>query len=243
MGKKGAIQMKFSTIRGLAAAALLAGLLAGQAFAAGEVFHPAYLGGFPDGTIRPEAALTREQLAQALYRLIPEDRRDGLDAPTCFCDVPPSRWSYAAVTAMVDLGVLYGTQDGAFSPETGVTGPELAAALMRIAASETAAGCLTELAAGWSALEPSFSEGDGWIMGLAGTGFEPDRPLTRAEFAHILNGLLNRRPASLDTLLIGMPLWTDNLDTEMWYFLDMQEAGTDHTACPDTNGEAWSALG
>ena len=83
--------MKFSHIRRFAAAVLLLALLAGQAFAAGEVFHPAYLGGFPDGTIRPEAALTREQLAQALYRLIPEDRRAGLDAPTCFCDVPPSR--------------------------------------------------------------------------------------------------------------------------------------------------------
>ena len=109
--------MKFSYIRRFAAAVLLLALLAGQAFAAGEVFHPAYLGGFPDGTIRPEAALTREQLAQALYRLIPEDRRAGLDAPTCFCDVPPSRWSYTAITATVNLGALYGTQDGAFSPE------------------------------------------------------------------------------------------------------------------------------
>lgn len=237
------MQMKFSTIRGLAIAAVLFGLLAGQAFAAGEVFHPAYLGGFPDGTIRPEAALTREQLAQALYRLIPENCRDGLDAPTCFSDVPPSRWSYAAVTAMVNLGVLYGTQNGTFSPETGVTGPELAAALMRVAASETAAGCLPELAESWSALEPSFSEGDGWIMGFDGAKFEPDRPLARAELAHILNRLLDRSPASLDALLVGMPLWTDNLDTEMWYFLDMQEAGTGHTACPDAGGEAWSALG
>ena len=70
--------MKFSHIRRFAGAVLLLALLAGQAFAAGEVFHPAYLSGFPDGTIRPEAALTREQLAQALYRLIPEDRRAGL---------------------------------------------------------------------------------------------------------------------------------------------------------------------
>ena len=156
--------MKFSYIRRFAADVLLLAMLAGQAFAAGEVFHPAYLSGFPDGTIRPEAALTREQLAQALYRLIPEDRRAGLDAPTCFCDVPPSRWSYTAITATVNLGVLYGTQDGAFSPEGGVTGPELAAVLMRIAASKTAAECLPELAEGWSALEPSFSAGDGWIM-------------------------------------------------------------------------------
>ena len=114
---------------------------------------------------------------------------------------------------------------------------------MRIAASKTAAECLPELAEGWSALEPSFSAGDGWIMGFDGAEFDPDRPLTRAELARILNRLLDRSPASLDALLIGMPLWTDNSDAEAWYFLDMQEAGTDHTACPNADGEAWSALG
>ena len=37
--------------------------------------HPAYLAGFADGTMRPDAPLTREQLAQIVYRLLPEDAR------------------------------------------------------------------------------------------------------------------------------------------------------------------------
>ena len=72
---------------------------------------------------------------------------------------------------------------------------------------------------------------------------ELDASFARAELARILNRLLDRSPASLDALLIGMPLWTDNSDAEAWYFLDMQEAATDHTACPDAEGEIWSALG
>lgn len=229
--------------RRLAAAVLLAALLAAPVLAAEEQYHPAYLGGFPDGTIRPEDALTREQLAQALYRLIPETRRAELTVPVCFSDVPPSRWSSEAVTAMVNLGVLYGTGEGAFCPETGVTGPELAAALMRAAASETAREFLPELAAGWDAQTFCFEAGGGWMMGLDGTEFAPDKPLTRGRFAEILNGLLGRTPQSLDSLLVGMPLWSDNLDTEAAYFLALQEAGTTHTAERDGEGETWTGLG
>lgn len=235
--------MKRTYWRRLAAAVLLVALLAAPVLAAEEQYHPAYLGGFPDGTIRPEDALTREQLAQALYRLIPEAQRTELTAPVCFSDVPPSRWSSEAVTAMVNLGVLYGTGDGAFCPEAAVNAPELAAALMRAAASETARACLPELAAGWDAQSFCFETGGGWVMGLDGTEFAPDRPLTRGRFAEILNGLLGRTPQSLDSLLVGMPLWSDNLDTEAAYFLALQEAGTTHTAERDGEGETWTGLG
>ena len=91
-GRKGGFFMKRAYLRKLTAAALLAALLLSPVLAAEEL-HPAYLGGFPDGSIRPESALTREQLAQALYRLIPEAQRTELTAPVCFSDVPPSRWS------------------------------------------------------------------------------------------------------------------------------------------------------
>lgn len=169
-GRKGGIFMKRAYLRKLTAAALLAALLLSPVLAAEEL-HPAYLGGFPDGSIRPESTLTREQLAQALYRLIPEAQRTELTAPVCFSDVPPSRWSSEAVTAMVNLGVLYGTGDGAFCPEAAVNAPELAAALMRAAASETARACLPELAAGWDAQSFCFETGGGWVMGLEGTVF------------------------------------------------------------------------
>lgn len=225
-----------------AALALLLSLPNARA-AASEASHPAYLTGFPDGTVRPEAPLTREQLAQALWRLLQEAARGDLTAPTCFFDVPPSRWSYEAVTAMVNLGVLYGTGDGAFSPEAGVSGPELAAALMRISASEEAAAAMPEVSAGWAAQALSFTEGDGWVMGFDGERFCPDKPLTRAEFAAIFNRLLGRAPRAVDDLMVGMPVWSDNADSTAKYFLAIQEAGTDHTACTADGGERWTGLG
>lgn len=216
---------------------------AAQEAAGAEVFHPAYLSGFPDGTLRPDAPLTREQLAQALWRLIPEDTQSACETPACFSDVPPSRWSYEAVTAMVGLGILSETEVGRFSPEEGVTGPALAAALTRLSSSGKGARCLSALAEAWQTEEVTFQNGDGWVMGLSGTCFQPERALTRAEFAQILNRLLGRTPACLDDLMIGMPLWSDNLDAEAPFFLDMQEASSTHTALFSGGAEHWSGLG
>ena len=50
-------------------------------------------------------------------------------------------------------------------------------------------------------------------------------------------------PQSLSDLLVGMPLFSDNLDTEAPYFLAMQEAAIDHTACVCGDGERWTGLG
>lgn len=210
--------------------------------AADAVLHPAYLTGFSDGTLRPEEVLTREQLAQALYRLIPEAQRPAA-GESCFSDVPRTRWSYAAVTALSGLGILYGTPEGTFEPEKGVSGEMLAAVLMRIAASETGETAFPALAAGWRAQEISFEAGNGWVMGLDGTCFCPDEPLTRGRFAQILNRILERTPSSLESLMIGMPLWSDNLDTQGEYFLAMQEAAVTHTAACTAQAEHWTGLG
>ena len=80
-------------------------------------------------------------------------------------------------------------------------------------------------------------------MGLDGSTFAPDAPLSRARLAQILNRLLGRTPESLDSLQIGMPLFSDNLDTEAWYFLPLQEAAVTHTAAFVNGSEAWSGLG
>ena len=55
-------------LRGLFCAAALAAMLALPALAA-EQTHRAYLCGYPDGSIRPNAPVTRAQLACTLVRL------------------------------------------------------------------------------------------------------------------------------------------------------------------------------
>ena len=115
--------------------------------------------------------------------------------------------------------------------------------LTRIANTLNGNTYLPLLAEGWQQTEVTFSAGAGWVMGLRDGRFDADAGLTRAECADILNGLMDRKPAGLDSLLIGMPVFSDNTDTTAPYFIDMQEAAVAHTCLPDVRPEVWAGLG
>ncbi len=208
-----------------------------------EAFHGAYLQGFPDGSIRPEKQVTRAELAEILYRMISPDARRELTSESAFRDVGRGHWAYEAVCAMAGLRLMLGGTDGNFRPEDGVTSEELAIILERVRAQESGKEALAALSSGWAAQEVTFEAGNGWVMGLHGAAFSKEQALSRAELAEILNRILGRTPQSLSDLLVGMPLFSDNLDTEAPYFLAMQEAAIDHTARACGDGERWTGLG
>ncbi len=208
-----------------------------------EAFHGAYLQGFPDGSIRPEKQVTRAELAEILYRMISPDARQELTAESAFRDVGRNHWAYEAVRTMAGLRLMLGDTDGNFRPNDGVTGEELSIILERVRAQDSGKEALAALSSGWAAQEVTFEAGNGWVMGLHGAAFSKEQALSRAELAEILNRILGRTPQSLSDLLVGMPLFSDNLDTEAPYFLAMQEAAIDHTARACGDGERWTGLG
>ena len=223
--------------------ALLAALLTVSCFAE-EVFHAAYLHGFPDGTLRPEEPVTRSELAEILYRLMEPGAREEASSTECgFLDLVPSHWAYDAVSALARLRVMLGFPDGRFRPQDGVTGPELSIILERIRASEAGRNAWPALASGWEEEDVTFAAGNGWVMGLFDGVFQKDRAFTRAELAALLNRLLGREPGSLCDLPVGMPLFSDNLDTASASFLPLQEAAVDHTAEAANGHERWTGLG
>ena len=208
-----------------------------------EAFHGAYLQGFPDGSIRPEKQVTRAELAEILYRMISPDARQELTSESAFRDVGCGHWAYEAVSTMAGLRLMLGDGNGNFRPDDGVTGEELSVILERVRAQESGKEALAALSSGWAAQDVTFEAGNGWVMGLHGAVFSKEQALSRAELAEILNRILGRTPQSLSDLLVGMPLFSDNLDTEAPYFLAMQEAAIDHTACICGDGERWTGLG
>lgn len=208
-----------------------------------EAFHGAYLQGFPDGSIRPEKQVTRAELAEILYRMISPDARRELTSESAFRDVGRNHWAYEAVRTMAGLRLMLGDGNGNFRPDDGVTGEELSIILERVRAQESGKTALAALSSGWAAQEVTFEAGNGWVMGLHGAVFSKEQALSRAELAEILNRILGRAPQSLSDLLVGMPLFSDNLDTEAPYFLAMQEAAIDHTARACGDGERWTGLG
>jgi C1A family cysteine protease len=83
--------------------------------------------GFPDGTFRPGASVTRGQLATFLTRGL------GLPAggPVSFSDVPPEHTHAASIGSVVAAGIASGYPDGTFQPGASVTRGQMATFLMR----------------------------------------------------------------------------------------------------------------
>ena len=86
----------------------------------------------------------------------------------------------------------------------------------------------------------------GIILGFKDGTFRPDQDITRAEAIAIFNRVLGRAPDK-DHLLPDMITWPDNMDTDAWYYANMQEATNSHDydrvkAADGTEYEVWTKI-
>jgi len=123
-------------------------LLSTAAFAEGftdaDVVAPAYreavaamaerrvLEGYPDGSFRPEATLTREQGAKIItYLCIGKAAAEQLRCSKApFDDVDAGRWSAPYIAWCVDHGILHGYGNGKYGPADPLTGDQYAKMLL-----------------------------------------------------------------------------------------------------------------
>ena len=82
----------------------------------------AYVSGYPDGTFKPEQAVTRAELASMIANLITENKVPEQDNK--FSDVGNSSFSKDAINYIVANGIMKPTGDGIFSPQAPVTSQE-----------------------------------------------------------------------------------------------------------------------
>ncbi|MCL6449474.1 MAG: S-layer homology domain-containing protein [Armatimonadetes bacterium] len=94
-----------------------AALSIGSAAAAGLI------SGYPDGTFRPDAPVTRAELVVLFLRLLGERAEEG---QPLFSDVKPTHWAYGAITRAAAAGFVSGYPDGTFRPDAPVTRAEAA---------------------------------------------------------------------------------------------------------------------
>lgn len=89
--------------------------------------HEAYMKGISGGLFRPDAAITRAEVAQVIYSLL-EKKPENTSAD--FSDVKKGNWAYPAVAAMNTLGVMTGS-GGNFRPAAEITRGEFVTVLVR----------------------------------------------------------------------------------------------------------------
>jgi len=90
-----------------------------------EAVKSGILRGYPDGTIRPDAPVSRAEVAVVLDRLIGESMSVGGESES-FRDVTSGNWAYSSIMRLSSLGIVRGVADQRYGPERNVTRAEMA---------------------------------------------------------------------------------------------------------------------
>lgn len=206
--------------------------------------HFAYVSGYPDGTVRPEANITREEAAMMFYRLLVKSYRETVESTThAFTDVAPERWSDNAIATLTKAGILNGDPDGTFRPGDKITRAEFATLVVNfIGVDSTATHNFTDLAGHWAEPYVATAVSKGWIAGYEDGTFKPNGYITRAEAMTLVNRILyryvNDEGQHADAIV-----WPDNAPG-VWYYHAVQEATNGHDYGRQDGGvyENWTDL-
>lgn len=201
--------------------------------------------------VRPEAGITRAEVATIFYRLLKEDVRDRVTSDVNdFSDVTSGDWFNVTVSSLAQMGVIAGYEDGSFRPNAPITRAEFAAIATRFFAERGVTyneGLFADITGDeWFADVVAAAADRGLLGGYPDGTVRPNATITRAESCAVVNRTLDRRPDAKHLLPAGeMRVWPDN-PADGWYYADMQEATNGHEYRWLTVGknkiEDWTAI-
>lgn len=201
--------------------------------------------------VRPEAGITRAEVATIFYRLLKEDVRDRVTSDVNdFSDVASGDWFNVTVSSLAQMGVIAGYEDGSFRPNAPITRAEFAAIATRFFAERGVTyneGLFVDITGDeWFADVVAAAADRGLLGGYPDGTVRPNATITRAESCAVVNRTLDRRPDAKHLLPVGeMRVWPDN-PADGWYYADMQEATNGHEYRWLTIGknkiEDWTAI-
>lgn len=149
------------------------------------------IGGYPDGTFRPERSLTRAEMAVLLVKAR-EVELPAVVTADVFVDLPRTHWAAKYVKEAVVLNLVGGYPDGTFKPSKPLTRDEAVVLISRFDGISPAEvlieGPFPDLPlTHWSAPTVAAAKQDGLLEYLAGENFNHDQEITRAEAAEMLS--------------------------------------------------------
>lgn len=201
--------------------------------------HVGYIHGYPDGGVRPDGDITREEVAAILYRIKSHD----YEAPFYttgerFPDVAKDRWSATEIEYMAENGVIVGYPDETFKPTRNLTRGEFSALIRRFAGiSEIAkTSPFTDLGEGYWGYEDVLAMlGAGLMSGYDDGSFRPEDPISRAEVMTVINRLLGRNPSEPYVRTLDFNPFND-ISVEQWHYVIVLEATVTHNYYLDDKG-------
>ena len=208
--------------------------------------HVSYIIGYEDGTVKPNAGITRAEVATIFFRLLTDGARERFwSESNAYSDVAAGSWYNIAVSTLSNMGILGGYEDGTFRPNASITRAEfakIAVSFFDWADIEAVNSFVDVRDSAWYANYVAVAAEIGLIEGYGGNVFRPDATITRAEACTIINRTLGRAPDADHLLPVGrMNTWPDNSDTGVWYYAQIQEATNSHDYRWLGDIEQWTA--
>ena len=187
--------------------------------------HIRYIFGYPDGSFKPEKAITRAEAVTIFYRLITADDKEA-KITSSFTDVKQGDWFYQAVAYLEKYGLIVDSPNGLFRPNDPITRAEYAALASGFDKLDADAPSAFPDVPGdhWAARYINSAAAKGWVKGFDDGKFRPESTLTRAQLVTIVSRMLKRKIELSDTTA-NAPKYTD-LATSHWAYSTIIDAST-----------------
>ena len=157
--------------------------------------------GYPDGTFRPDAGITRAEAATLLRRattMYGYYVRDDI-----FTDV--EMWAKQSINELAAAEVVKGYPDGTFRPNNTVTRAEFVAMLMRVVGEQGGSSKFADVQGHWAESYIAKATEYGYISGYPDGTFRPDANITRAEALKVVSEVFGFSSNGTDMRFTDVP--------------------------------------
>lgn len=194
--------------------------------------HTKYMEGYPDGTFKPDASITRAEAVNVVGNLLTDV--DALSGFECkYKDVSDDAWYRNSVAVLGRIGVLNVFDGEYFKPDKAITRAELASLVNKINVKSEQANLNTSFTdVGddyFLADEIRRAASRGIVNGYEDGSFRPDMPVTRAEAVTMINKALSRNTVLSSFYGRKLESFSDVTETH-WAYCQITEATNDHKA-------------
>lgn len=152
-----------------------------------------YIGGYPDGSFKPNANISREHVAVILHRKHQFPKRVEYNA---FYDVPLNDSSYSAIVQLAEANILNGYSTGEFKPKAPISRAEIAKVVVQAFDLKLNAHAVPSFVdvspEKWYTESIHILASNGFMNGY-NDYFRPNEPITRAEFVAVLARIVEQQ--------------------------------------------------
>lgn len=195
-----------------------------------EVKAISYIKGYPDGTFKPQANVTRAEAAQMFATLLNGGTNFGTSGATKFSDASDD-WYSKAVNYVVGKGLISGYPNGTFKPNDSITRAEFAQMISGYIKNEKAGSSdFQDVKDHWAKDAIDKLYGNKNVTGYPDGSFKPNAKITRAEAVTILNSVFNRNTNknSLNNVNTSSLNKFSDVNEGFWAYYNILDAANTH---------------